>query len=71
LYPIANKSDVFNFFVQFRLLVEKKFSSFIKRLQTYNGGEYISALFTWYLIENGFFHRQTCPYISQQNGIAE
>jgi transposase InsO family protein len=51
--------------------MEKQFSSLIKRLQTYNGGEYISSLFTRYLIENGFFHRQTCPYTSQQNGIAE
>jgi transposase InsO family protein len=71
LYPIANKSNVFNSFVQFRLLVEKKFSSPIKCLQTDNGGEYISSLLTRYLMENGILHRRTCPHTSQQNGIVE
>jgi hypothetical protein len=71
LYPIANKSDVFNSFVQFWLLVEKHFSSPIKCLQTDNDGEYISSLFTRYLMENGIFHRRTCPHTSQQNGTSE
>jgi transposase InsO family protein len=71
LYPIANKSNVFNSFVQFRLLVEKQFSSPIKCLQTDNGREYISSLLTRYLMENGILHRRTCPHTSQQNGIVE
>jgi hypothetical protein len=71
LYPIANKSDVFNSFVQFWLLVEKHFSSPIKCLQTDNDGEYISSLFTRYLMENGIFHRRTCPHTSQQNGTSK
>jgi hypothetical protein len=30
LYPLSNKSEVFNHFVKFKLLVEKKFSTSIK-----------------------------------------
>lgn len=68
LYPIANKFDVFNSFIRFRLLVEKQFAYPIKRLQTDNGGEYISSLFTRYLMENGILYRCTCPHTSQKNG---
>jgi transposase InsO family protein len=71
LYPLLNKSDVYQCFVKFTLLVENLFSSKIKQLQTNNGGEYTSALFKQFLAQHGIFHKLTCPYTSQQNGIAE
>jgi hypothetical protein len=71
LYPLINKSDVYQCFVKFTLLVENLFSSKIKQLQTDNGGEYTSALFKQFLSQHGIFHRMTCPHTSQQNGIAE
>jgi transposase InsO family protein len=71
LYPLLNKSDVYQCFVKFTLLVENLFSSKIKQLQTDNGGEYTSAHFKQFLAQHGIFHRLTCPHTSQQNGIAE
>jgi hypothetical protein len=71
LYPILNKSDVFQCFIKFKLLVEKQFSREIKQIQTDNGGEYTSIHFKKILSTNGIFHHLTCPHTSQQNGIAE
>jgi hypothetical protein len=41
LYPIHNKLDVFQVFVQFKSLVENQFSSSIKQFQCDGGGEYV------------------------------
>jgi hypothetical protein len=71
LYPLINKSEVFTYFVKFKLFVEKQFSTSIKQLQTDNGGEYTSTQFKTFLGQNGIFQRLTCPHTSQQNGIAE
>jgi hypothetical protein len=71
MYPISNKSDVFSCFVKFKTLVENFFSCRIKQFQSDNGGEYVSNQFTSFLTSNGILHRLTCPYTSQQNGVAE
>ena len=42
IYPLYNKSDVFQSFVKFKLLVENQFSSIIKQLQSDGRGEYNS-----------------------------
>jgi hypothetical protein len=44
-YPIAIKSDVFNVFQQFQVLVERQFSRKIKIVQTDWGGEYCKLNF--------------------------
>lgn len=49
LYPLLNKSDVYQCFVKFTLLVENLFSTKIKQLQSDNGGEYTSTLFKQFL----------------------
>ena len=71
LFPLHHKSDVFSVFIKFKALVENLYSCKIKQLQTDNGGEYLSNQFKNILQENGINHRLTCPYTSQQNGIAE
>jgi len=71
LYPLINKSEVFSYFVKFKLLVEKQFSTSIKQFQTDNGGEYTSTQFKHFLEKHGILHRRTCPHTSQQNGVAE
>jgi hypothetical protein len=71
LYPILNKSDVYQCFVKFKLLAENIFSTKIKQFQSDNGGEYVSNQFKHFLTQNGILHRLTCPHTSQQNGIAE
>jgi transposase InsO family protein len=71
LFPLKQKSEVFNCLVRFKSLVENQFSSTIKQLLTDNGGEYLSTVFQEYLSQHGILHKLTCPYTSEQNGISE
>jgi hypothetical protein len=66
-----NKSEFFQCFIKFKLLVENLFSNTIKYFQTDNGGEYTSTKFKQFLSNHGIFHHLTCPHTSQQNGIAK
>jgi hypothetical protein len=70
LYPLHHKSDVFANFVKFKLLVENQFFK-IKQFQSDGGGEFTSNQFQSFLTKNGILHRKSCPYTSQQNGLAE
>jgi histone deacetylase 1/2 len=67
-YPIAVKSDVFNVFQQFQVLVERQFSRKIKIVQTDWGGEYCKLNF---LKKIGIHHRLICPHTHEQNGTVE
>jgi hypothetical protein len=71
IYPLHNKSEMFANFVKFKLLVENQFSSKIKQIQSDGGGEYVSNQFQTFLTNHGILHRKSCPYTSQQNGLAE
>ncbi|KAJ6340305.1 hypothetical protein OIU77_008126 [Salix suchowensis] len=68
-YPIALKSDVFNVFQQFQLLVERQFSCKIKNVQTDWGGEYRKLNSFFKTI--GIHHRLICPHTHEQNGTVE
>jgi hypothetical protein len=69
VFPITCKSDVYNTFTIFRLLVENFFQSKIKSVQTDGGGEFIPV--QTYLSSNGISYRQTCPHTHHQNGSVE
>jgi hypothetical protein len=71
LYPLRHKSEVLSCFVKFKNLVENLFSCKIKQIQTDNGGEYVFAAFKLFTDTHGIFHRFTCPYTSEQNGISK
>jgi hypothetical protein len=71
VFPLHHKSEVFNNFVKFKLLVENQFSIKIKQFQSDGGGEYNSIQFQAFLQKNGIVHRKSCPYTSPQNGLAE
>jgi hypothetical protein len=71
MYPLHQKSDVFNYFVQFKNLVENLFSCTIKQFQSDGGGEYMSRQFTSFLTTHGIYHRVTCPHTPEQNDISE
>jgi hypothetical protein len=70
-YPLKAKSEIYECFVKFKLLVEKQFSTSIKQFQSDGGGEYTSSFFQSFLTKNGIIHRKSCPYTSQQNDLAE
>jgi len=65
LYPIHNKSDVFQVFVQFKSLVENQFPSSTKQFQC-DGGEYMSNQFKNFLVTHGILHHVSCPHTPQQ-----
>nr|KYP50444.1 Retrovirus-related Pol polyprotein from transposon TNT 1-94 [Cajanus cajan] len=69
IYPLKQKSDVFQAFIQFRNLVENQFNKRIKTLQCDGGGEFKSL--SKVLIKTGIQLRESCPYTSAQNGRAE
>jgi hypothetical protein len=71
IYPLHNKSETYDVFLKFKLLVENQFSTTIKELQSDGGGEYTSLPFQSFLKTNGIVHRKSCPYTSPQNGLAE
>jgi transposase InsO family protein len=71
IYPLHHKSDAFQSFVKFKLLVETQFNCKFRQLQSDGGGEYTSHQFQIFLIQNDILHRKSCPYTSQQNGLVE
>lgn len=70
-YPLHLKSEVYNCFVKFKMLVENQFSCKIRQVQSDGGGEYTSHHLQSFLSNNGIQHRKSCPHTSQQNGLAE
>lgn len=67
IYTIKNKSDVFDIFKIFHVLVEREIEKPIKCLKSNNGGEYCSNKFVEYCRKHGIKHEKTVPQIPQQN----
>ena len=70
IYLLQSKSEVFDKFVHFKILVENQFSIKIKTFRFDAGGEYTSTIFKSCLSQNGIIHQISCPY-TQQNGLVE
>lgn len=68
-YPMKNKSDVFNIFIQFKSIVEKKFALPIVSLFFDNGGEFIKL--KPLLTTHGISHFTTPPHTLEVNGTTE
>ena len=71
VYFIRRKGDVFEYFKEFRTMIEKQTKKRIKILRSDNGGEYMSGAFKKYYKENGIQQHFTVSHTPQQNGIAE
>ena len=71
VHILKNKSEVFEKFVEWKVLVENSTGQKLKTVRTDNGGEYTSAEFTVYLKKEGVCHEFTVPKTPQQNGVAE
>ena len=52
VYFIRRKGDVFEYFKEFRTMIEKQTKQRIKILRSDNGGEYMSGAFKIYCKEN-------------------
>lgn len=58
-------------FKKFLAYIENQFHTSIKFLLIDSGGEYISHEFQGYLQQKGIISQRSCPYMPQQNGVAE
>ncbi|HEY5260323.1 MAG TPA: reverse transcriptase domain-containing protein, partial [Rhabdochlamydiaceae bacterium] len=68
---LKEKSEAFEVFKRFKVLVEKMTGRYIKALRSDRGGEYTSTAFTSFCEEQGIKRFLTAPYSPQQNGVAE
>ena len=71
VYFIRRKGDVFEYFKEFKTMIEKKTEKCIKILRSDNGGEYVSGAFKKYFKDNGIQQQFTVLHTPQQNGIVE
>ncbi|KAG8478459.1 hypothetical protein CXB51_028363 [Gossypium anomalum] len=66
---LDHKSQAVDCFLQFQKMILTQFRKSIKKFQSDWGGEFHA--FASVLADNGIIHRLTCPYTSEQNGVAE
>ncbi|XP_073355034.1 uncharacterized protein [Aegilops tauschii subsp. strangulata] len=70
-FPLRNKSDVICMLTAFYAYVHTQFERPILALQTDNGREFDNLAVRSLLSRHGTVLRLSCPYTSQQNGVAE
>lgn len=71
IYFLKIKHEVFDWFREFKALVENATGKNIKVLCSDNGGEYIDKDFTYLCVKEGIKREWTNPYNPQQNGVTE
>jgi hypothetical protein len=69
IYLLKKRSDVYQVFLNFQQLVERKFNRKIITMQTDWGGEYENLHSFFQKV--GITHHVSCPHAHQQNGSAE
>jgi transposase InsO family protein len=71
IYFLKSKDEVFNKFMEFKVLIENLSKRKIKILRSENGGEYTSKEFVIFCRDVRMKRELTTPYNPQQNGVAE
>ena len=71
VYILKHKSQVFQYFKEWKAMVERETGRVLKTLRSDNGGEYTSSEFQLYLKKEGITHEFTVPRSPEQNGVAE
>ena len=71
VYMLKTKDQAFEYFQEWKALVEKQSKYKLKTLRTDNGGEYTSKRFEQYLKAEGIRHEKTIPKTPEQNGVSE
>ena len=71
VYFLKEKSEVFEMFKKFRVMVEKETNKHIKAVWSDRGGEFTSTEFMKYCEEHGIRRFLTASYSPKQNGVAE
>ena len=71
VYFLTLKSQVFQYFKEFKALVENQSGGRINILHSDNGGEYVKKYMQNFFSEAGIKIQHTMPYTPQQNDVAE
>ncbi|CAL8994451.1 unnamed protein product [Prunus brigantina] len=71
IFPLINKFNVLPTFIKFHAYIVNQYQAHIKKFQSDGGGEYTSKAFQEFLSSKGISHQLSCPYTTQQNGVAE
>ena len=71
IYILKHKSQVFQYFQDWKAMAERSSGRKLVTLRTDNGGEYISLEFQAYRKKEGIEHQFTVPRTPEQNGVAE
>jgi len=71
VYFLKLKSDVFEVFKKWKVMVETETGLKLKCLRSDNGGEYEDGSFKQFCAVNGIRMEKTIPGTPQQNGVAE
>jgi transposase InsO family protein len=71
VYFLKEKSEAFEKFVNFQLMVENETRENIASLRTDNGGEFTSTEFNDYCHKNGIKRQLKNSYTPQHNGVTE
>lgn len=70
-YYLRSKAETLECFMDYVCLSERQTGHKLLTLQSDNGGEYISSLFTDFCSREGILQQFTVPYSHEQNPIAE
>jgi transposase InsO family protein len=71
VYFLEKKSEAFETFKKFKVMVEKTTRKNIRSLRSDRSGEYLSNKFKLYCENQGIRKFLTAPYTPQQNGFVE
>ena len=71
VYFLSKKSHTFEYFKQFRTMIEKQTWKYIKILHSDQEGEYRKAEPTKYCKDHGILQKFIVPHTPQQNGVAK
>ena len=68
---MKSKSEIFEIFQKFHVIVERNINKFLKCSRTENSGEYFSNAFNEHCNRFGLRHEKIVPGTPQQNGVIE
>ena len=70
-YILCNRAHILDVVSQFTLEIITQYSVSRKVLQTNNALEFVHHALQDFCVAQGILHQTTCPYTSQQNGVAK
>ncbi|SPO38923.1 uncharacterized protein PSFLO_04402 [Pseudozyma flocculosa] len=71
VFLMEQKSEVYAYFIKYKLFMENQTGQTIKRFRSNNRGEYTGHEFKSHLENCGIIHETSAPYTLQQNGVAD